>query len=55
MGRLIIDDTTIYEIDEECLRQKKRMERAEDFTKSKNRSDRSDRFDKNPLKERPAP
>ncbi len=55
MGRLIIDDTTIYEIDEECLRQKERMERAEDLTESQNRPDRSDRLDKNPVKERPAP
>lgn len=27
MGRLIIDDTTIYEMDEECLRQKERKEK----------------------------
>ena len=27
MGRLIIDDTTIYEIDEECMRQKEQKEK----------------------------
>lgn len=26
MGRLIIDDTTVYEIDEECMRQKEQRE-----------------------------
>ena len=53
MGRLIIDDTTIYEIDEECLRQKERKEKnlksanVEPWESKASRTDRG--------KERPAP
>ena len=53
MGRLIIDDTTIYELDEECMRQKEWEKRAVDEEKRK-KTDGS-AFVKDRMKERPAP
>lgn len=53
MGRLIIDDTTIYELDEECMRQKEREKRAVDEEKRK-KTDGS-AFVSDRMKERPAP
>ena len=35
MGRLIIDDTTIYEIDEECLSQRMESKRAAEAEKGR--------------------
>ena len=53
MGRLIIDDTTIYEIDEECLRQKELKER--DMKSADVEGTKSRASDTNKGKERPAP
>jgi hypothetical protein len=55
MGRLIIDDTTIYEIDEECMRQKEQKEKTAKSADIKEQSleGRGHRFNK--VKERPAP
>ena len=55
MGRLIIDDTTIYEIDEECMRQKEQKEKRAKPADIKEQSleGRGHRFNK--VKERPAP
>ncbi len=51
MGRLIIDDTTIYEIDEECLRQKELKER--DMKSADVEGIKSEASDTNKGKERP--
>lgn len=51
MGRLIIDDTTIYEIDEECLRQKELKER--DMKSADVEGTKSRASDTNKGKERP--
>ena len=53
MGRLIRDDTTIYEIDEECLRQKELKER--DMKSADVEGIKSEASDTNKGKERPAP
>lgn len=53
MGRLIIDDTTIYELDEECMRQKEREKKAADEAKRKETDGSA--FVRDRMKERPAP
>lgn len=53
MGRLIIDDTTIYELDEECMRKKEREKKAADGAKRNEAKDRA--FVRDRMKERPAP
>lgn len=53
MGRLIIDDTTIYELDEECMRQKEREKKAADEAKRKETYGSA--FVRDRMKERPAP
>lgn len=53
MGRLIIDDTTIYEMDEECLRQKERKEKDLKSANVESWESKASHTDKG--KERPAP
>lgn len=53
MGRLIIDDTTIYELDEECMRQKEREKKAADGVKRKETDGSA--FVRDRVKEKPAP
>lgn len=53
MGRLIIDDTTIYEMDEECLRQKERKEKNLKSANVESWESKASHTDKG--KERPAP
>lgn len=38
MGRLIIDGNSVYEIDEECMRQKEQKERKQEEVKDSNAS-----------------
>lgn len=51
MGRLIIDDTTIYEIDEECMKRKEQEKR----TAVKEKAAKDSAFGRDRVKERPAP
>lgn len=53
MGRLLIDDTTIYEMDEECLRQKERKEKDLKSANVESWESKASHTDKG--KERPAP
>ncbi len=53
MGRLIIDDTTIYELDEECMKLKEQEKMLADRVKETEAKDRT--FAKDRVKERPAP
>lgn len=53
MGRLIIDDTTIYELDEECLKQKEQEKKAADVEKREAKESKA--FVRDRRKERPAP
>lgn len=53
MGHLIIDDTTIYEMDEECLRQKERKEKDLKSANVESWESKASHTDKG--KERPAP
>ena len=55
MGRLIIDDTTIYEIDEDCMIEKERRERMEGTLEGKQKQIRNRAAKANRVKERPAP
>lgn len=55
MGRLIIDDTTIYEIDEECLSQRMESKRAVEAEKGRRNETRGRVFKTKDLKEKPAP
>lgn len=53
MGRLIIDDTTIYELDEECMERKEREKRAAGTAGKKGVQSNASARDK--VKEKPAP
>ncbi len=53
MGRLIIDDTTIYELDEECMKRKEQEKMLADRVKETETKDGT--FAKDRVKERPAP
>lgn len=53
MGRLIIDDTTIYEIDEECMRQKEQKEIK--FKTAGGKIPKAQSSESARAKERPAP
>ena len=53
MGRLIIDDTTIYKMDEECLRQKERKEKDLKSANVESWESKASHTDKG--RERPAP
>ncbi len=53
MGRLIIDDTTVYELDEECMRQTEQEKQAWGGTKAEEAKGMI--FARDRVKERPAP
>ena len=53
MGRLIIDDTTIYELDEECMERKEREKRDAGAAGKKGVQSNTTARDK--VKEKPAP
>ena len=53
MGRLIIDDTTIYEIDEECMQHREKKENSGNSSR-KHMRDRSGSSIADSVKERPA-
>ncbi len=42
MGHLILDDTTIYEIDEECMRRKEQQEKAGNTREADKRNQSAD-------------